>query len=364
MKRVLTLCALAVMCVVLAAPGVAMAKKKVKVGFALLWTIDDRGWTTAHYNGIQYLKEKLGDQIEVVYKEKVLGPDAERVFREFAEEGCDIIFGTCFDHMEPELRVAKDYPNIKFEHCSGYKTLPNMRTYMGRIYQADYLCGYLAGLMGFKDVGTVGTHPIPEPVRGVNAFTLGLLRGLKEKGVQHSDTVNTVAWLNSWADPVKETTLAETLVAKKHDLIRQMADTPDSSLAACAAGVPSIGYGTDAASWGAECALTSSVLNWGPYYVKAVQDVIDGTWKTGTYWKGFDADAVRLADFSDKVPQDVRDKVMAAMQKLKDGDDTIFTGPIYNQKGEEVLAPGKKFTDVQLLSMQMLVKGVQGKLAK
>ncbi len=297
-------------------------------------------------------------------RKRVLGPDAERVFREFAEDGCDIIFGTCFDHMDPMYRVAKDYPNIKFEHCSGYKTLPNMRTYMGRIYQADYICGYLAGLMGFTNVGTVGTHPIPEPVRGVNAFTLGQLRGLAESGVKHGETVNTVAWLNSWADPVKETTLAETLVARKHDLIRQMADTPDSSLAACAAGVPALGYGTDAASWGAECALTSSLLNWGPYYVKAINDMLNDTWKVERYWKGFEADAVKLADFNAKVPQDVRDKVMAAIQQLKDGKDDIFAGPLYDQNGNEVLPAGKKFDDGQLLSMQMLVKGVQGKLAK
>jgi basic membrane lipoprotein Med (substrate-binding protein (PBP1-ABC) superfamily) len=364
MKRIITLGLAALLCLVLAVPGSALAKKKIKVGFALLWTIDDRGWTTAHYNGIEYLKEQLGDDVEVVYKEKVLGPDAERVFREFAEQGCDIIFGTCFDHMEPLLRVARDYPDIKFEHCSGYKTAQNVRTYMSRIYQADYLCGYLAGLMGFKDVGTVGTHPIPEPVRGVNAFTIGLLRGLKEKGVEHGDVVNTVAWLNSWADPVKETTLAETLIARKHDLIRQMADTPDSSLAACAAGVPAVGYGTDAASWGADCALTSAVLNWGPYYVKAVRDVLDGTWAVGSYWKGFEADGVRLAPFSDDVPQDVRDRVLAAMQKLKDGKDDIFAGPIFDQNGKEVLPAGKTFEDGQLLSMQMLVKGVKGKLAK
>jgi basic membrane lipoprotein Med (substrate-binding protein (PBP1-ABC) superfamily) len=364
MKRFVTLCVLAMLCMLLAAPGAAMAKKKIKAGFALLWTIDDRGWTTAHYNGIQHMKEKLGDDVEVIYKEKVLGPDAERVFREFAEEGCDIIFGTTFDHMEPILRVARDYPDIKFEHCSGYKTASNVRTYMVRIYQADYLCGYLAGLMGFKDVGTVGTHPIPEPVRGVNAFTLGLQRGLMEAGVKHGETVNTVAWLNSWADPVKETTLAETLIAKNHDLIRQMADTPDSSLAACAADVPAMGYGTDAASWGAECVLSSAMLNWGPYYVKAIRDLRDGTWETGSYWKGFEANGVKLADFNESIPQDVRDKVLAVQEQLKNGQDDIFTGPIFDQNGKKVLAEGERFDDGQLLSMQMLVKGVQGKLAR
>lgn len=362
MKRFVLLSLLALLCLGTAVP--ASAQPKIKVGFALLSTIDDRGWTTAHYNGIQYLKQKLGDKIEIVYKENVGGPDAERVFREFAEAGCKIIFGTCFDHMDPEFRVAQDYPDVKFEHCSGYKTLPNMRTYMARLYQADYLCGYTAGLMGFTNVGTVGTYPIPEPVRGVNAFTLGLLRGLQESGTQHGAVVNTVAWLNSWADPVKETTLAETLIAKKHDLIRQMADTPDSSLAACNAGVPAMGYGTDASSFGASCVLTGAMPNWGPYYVKAVNDVLNGTWTTGNYWKGFDGDMVKLAPFNAKVPQSVRAKVLAVEQELKSGHDAIFAGPILDQNGKEVLPAGKTYDDQQLMTMQMLVKGVQGKLAK
>ncbi len=361
MKRFFTSLVLLIMCLLVAMPSVSQAKK-IKAGFALLWTIDDRGWTTAHYNGIQYLKEYLGDQVEVIYREKVDGPDSERVFRELAEAGCDIIFGTTFTHMEPLLRVARDYPNIKFEHCSGYKTAKNLRNYMVRIYQADYLCGYLAGLMGFTNVGTVGTHPIPEPVRGVNAFTIGLLRGLKESGTRHGEHVNTVVWLNSWADPVKETTLAETLIVRGHDLIRQMADTPDSSLATCLQSVPAIGYGTDAAAWGAGCALTSAVFNWGEYYVKAVRDVIDGTWNNTPYWGGFEQNGVRLAAYGKAVPADVRKKVNAAMEELKKGNDMIFAGPLYAQDGKEIVAAGSKLSDKDLLSMQVLVKGVQGRL--
>ncbi len=335
MKHFFTSLVLLAVCLIFAAPTSAQAKK-IKAGFALLWTIDDLGWTTAHYNGIQYMKDQLGDQVEVIYREKVDGPDSERVFREMAEAGCDIIFGTTFTHMEPLLRVAKDYPNIRFEHCSGYKSAKNLRNYMVRIYQADYLCGYLAGLMGFTRVGTVGTHPIPEPVRGINAFTIGLLRGLKESDKLHGSEVNSVIWLNSWADPVKEITLAETLIARGHDLVRQMADTPDSSLAACAESVPAIGYGTNAFAAGAKCALTSSMFNWGPFYVKAVKDVMNGTWDNTPYWGGFEQDGVKLAPYNETVPEEVRKKVNSAMEELKKGRDTIFAGPLMHRMARKL----------------------------
>ncbi|MCA1943931.1 MAG: BMP family ABC transporter substrate-binding protein, partial [Desulfovibrio sp.] len=189
-------------------------KDKVRVAFALLDTINDQGWTTAHYKGIQHLKEVMGDKVEIAYTEKLFSPaDAERVMRKYAEEGYDIIFATTFGHMDPALNVAKDFPNTVFEHCSGYKTAPNMGNYFARMEQAEYLAGYMAGLMGFKNVGTVATQPIPEPVRGINAFTIGLIKGLTEAGQTVPATPVTVAWLKAWRDPINETTLAETMVA-------------------------------------------------------------------------------------------------------------------------------------------------------
>lgn len=358
-------CTTLIACVALLglAPTAPAAEKKVKAAFALLWTIDDQGWTTCHYRGIQHLQQTLGDQVEIAYTEKVRAPDAERVFRNYASQGYDIIFGTTFEHMDALLRVAQDYPDIKFEHCSGYKTNDNMSTYFVRIEQAEYLAGYMAGLMGFKNVGTVATQPIPEPIRGINAFTLGLLKGLKEAGVEHDpEKVNTVVWLKSWRDPINETTLAETLVARGHDLIRQMADTPDSSLAACAQGVPAIGYGTDAAEYGAKCALLSTLFNWGPYYVDAVRRVIDGTWTRREYFAGFDEDGVELSAFHNDVPEDVREKVLAKMREFKDGKDDSFLGPIYAQDGTLLYKEGEKASDADLLSMRVLVKGVSGSI--
>ena len=353
---------LATLCILL--PGTAFsADKKIKVAFALLWTIDDQGWTTSHYDGIEYLREKMGDEIEIAYTEKVRAADAERVFRDYAEKGFDLIFGTTFEHMDALMRVAKDYPDLRFEHCSGYKTSPNMGTYFTRMYQAEYLSGYMAGLMGFNNIGTVATQPIPEPIRGINAFTIGLIKGLEEAGIKYDiDKLNTVVWLKSWRDPIKETTLAETLAARKHDLIRQMADTPDSSKAACAAGVPAIGYGTDAAAAGADCTLVSSVFNWGPYYVETVKAFLAGNWELREYWAGFEKDGVLLSPFGSEVPQDVQTKVMAELEKLKNGEDHIFAGPVATQDGSVLYAEGSSATDKDLLSMRVFVKGVKGKI--
>jgi len=341
----------------------AAEDKKLKVAFALLWTIDDQGWTTAHYEGIKYLQKVMGDKIEVSYTEKVLAADAERVFRDYAKKGYDVIFGTTFEHMDALLNVAKDYPNIKFEHCSGFKSADNMRNYFGRMYQAEYLAGYMAGLMGYKKVGTVATQPIPEPIRGINAFTIGLKKGLDEAGVKYDDdSLNTVVWLKSWRDAANETTLAETLVARKHDLIRQMADTPDSASAACAAGVSAIGYGEDVAKYGADCALVSTTWNWGQYYVKAVEQVLNGSWNNTPYWGGMEDDGVLLSSFNKNVPADVKEKVLAEKAKLAKGEDTIFAGPVFAQDGKELWKKGEKASDKDLLTMRVLVKGVAGKI--
>ncbi|THB67822.1 MAG: BMP family ABC transporter substrate-binding protein [Desulfovibrio sp.] len=346
--------------------GAAWAQQdKVKAAFVLLETIDDQGWTTAHYNGIEYLQEQLGDKVEISFTENVMAPaDAERVIRDYAAQGYDVIFATTFTHMEPMVAVAPEFQDTVFMHCSGYMTADNLGTYFVRMYQAEYLAGYTAGLMGYKNVGTVATHPIPEVVRGINAFTLGLERGLTESGTEFDpDKVNTVVWLQAWRDPINETTLAETLVAGGHDLIRQMADTADSSLAACAGGVPAIGYGTDAAFYGADCALVSTVLNWGPVYTRTVEQVLAGTWETEQYWGGMDEQGAILSPFGASVPPEVQEKVLAAQAEIEAGNDTIFTGPIMNQAGEEQVADGVALTPVQLLAeMNWFVQGVSGSL--
>ena len=344
---------------VFSAPSVA----KTKVAFALLWTIDDMGWTTAHYRGIEYLKKKLGDQIEVSYTEKVLAANTEQVLRSYAKAGYDIIFATTFEHMDPTVIVARDFPNVVFEHCSGYKkNNKNMGNYFLRMYQGEYLAGYMAGLMGYKNVGTVATQPIPEPVRGINAFTIGLKKGLVEAGVAHNPKkVNTIVWLKSWRDATNETLLAETLVGRGHDLIRQMADTPESAVAACRKGVPAIGYGIDVSNQ-ANCALVSSEWNWGVYYVDAVKRAMAGAWRPAEVWWGFEKLGMKLSPFNTSVPDKVKQKVLAEKAKLENGVDNIFAGPLRDQTGKEKISVGQKAGDPDLLTMRWLLEGVSGKI--
>jgi basic membrane lipoprotein Med (substrate-binding protein (PBP1-ABC) superfamily) len=343
--------------------GAPSALAKTKVAFALLWTIDDMGWTTAHYRGIQYLQEALGDQIEVSYTEKVLAANAERVLRGYARAGYDIVFATTFEHMDPCTIVAKRFSKVVFEHCSGYKKNDkNMGNYFLRMYQGEYLAGYMAGLMGYKNVGTVATQPIPEPVRGINAFTIGLRKGLKEAGIAHDPAkLNTVVWLKSWRDATNETLLAETLASRGHDLIRQMADTPESAQAACRKGVPAIGYGIDVGAQ-APCALVSTEWNWGVYYLDAVERVMNGTWRPAEVWWGFERDGITLSPFNASVPAAVRQKVLAEKQLLAEGVDRIFGGPLKDQSGTLKIPAGQQATDQDLLTMRWLVEGVSGEI--
>jgi len=336
---------------------------KMKVAFALLSTIHDLGWTTAHYRGIEQLKREMKDQIVVDYTENVLAADTERVVRNYAKNGYDLIFATTFEHMDPTLMVAKDFPKTIFEHCSGYKTAPNMGNYFARMEQAEYLAGYMAGLMGYKNVGTVATQPIPEPIRGINAFTLGLLRGLKEGNHPHdAKKVNTVVWLKKWLDPINEVVLAETLINQQHDLIRQMADTPDSARTACFKKVPAIGYGMDVRQYGADCALVSTTWNWGPYYVDAVRRAMNKSWKPQEVFWGFKENLIGLSSFHGSVPKPVQHKVLAELKRMKEGRDDSFLGPITSQEGKVAIPAGQRASDKELLTMKWFVEGVVGQI--
>ena len=349
-----------------AGPAAPAVKQKIRAAFVLLETIDDQGWTTSHHDGIEYLKQKLGDRVEVSYTENVHTRDeVERVLRDYASQGFDVIFGTTFSYMEAMDKVAGEFPDVVFMHCSGYKTRPNLGTYMVRIEQGEYLAGYLAGLMGFHDVGTVATQPISEVLRGIDAFTLGLQRGLREaKTTFDPAKVNTVVWLNSWRDAVHETALAEALAAEGHDLIREMADTSESSRAACQKGVPAIGYGTDSAKYGAACALTSTTLQWGPLYVDILKKIMAGTWRSEQLFVGFEGGGVELSPFGPTVPQAVAAKVLALEAKMAGGEDRSFAGPIVDQAGTLRVKKGQKATDAELLSLRWLVRGVVGKASE
>ncbi|MGC9394194.1 MAG: BMP family ABC transporter substrate-binding protein [Anaerolineae bacterium] len=334
--------------------GTSKTGEPYKVAFVYIGPPGDLGWTYEHDRGRKALEEALGDAIETTYIENVEeGPDAARVIRQYAQEDYDMIFATSFGYMDYMYEVAEEFPDVKFEHCSGYKTRDNMAAYFGRIYQARYLSGIVAGKMTTNgNIGYVAAFPIPEVVRGINAFTLGV------RSV-NPDAKVTVVWTNTWYDPVKEREAAVALLDAGADIIAQHQDTTEPQKAAQERGALSIGYDSDMRAFVGDSVLTSPIWNWGKYYIETVEAAIDGKWETHSYWEGLNDDVVKLADYSAKVPQDVRDLVDTATQEIIDNDQ-IFCGPIKDQAGNEVVAAGQCLSDGDKLGMQFFVEGVVG----
>ena len=325
-----------------------------KIALVYIGPPGDLGWTYEHERGRKMVEEQFGDQVELTYIENVPeGPDAARVIRQYAQDGYDMIFATSFGYMDPMLEVAQEFPEVKFEHCSGYKTADNMSTYFGRIYQPRYLSGIVAGSMTQNNnIGYVAAFSIPEVVRGINAFTLGV-RSVNPDAEVH------VVWTNTWFDPVKEREAAVALLDAGSDIITQHQDTTEPQKAAQERGMLSIGYDSDMRNFVGDTVLTSPIWNWGSYYVQTVQDALDEKWETHQYWGGLKEGVVQLADFSPRVPQDIRDKVDAAKQKILGGAD-VFCGPINDQEGNEKIAAGQCMGDGDMLGMDWFVEGVIG----
>ncbi len=330
-----------------------------KIAFVYIGPPGDLGWTYEHDRGRKALEAKFGDKIQTAYIENVPeGPDAARVIRDYAQQGYDMIFATSFGYMDPMYEVAQEFPNVKFEHCSGYKTLDNMSTYFGRMYQARYLSGIVAGKMTkANNIGYVAAFPIPEVVRGLNAFTLGV------RSVNPEATVH-VVWTSTWYDPVVEREAAVALLDGGADIIAQHQDTTEPQKAAQERGMLSIGYDSDMRAFVGDTVLTSPVWNWGEYYMDTVQAAIDGKWTTHQYWGPMKDGVVKLADFSPKVPQDVRDLVAAAQKDIVDGKMDVFCGPILDQNGAEKVPAGTCMSDADMLSFDWLVQGVVGTLSQ
>ena len=333
------------------------AVEPYKVAFIYIGVPGDLGWTHEHDVARLELEAALGDKVKTAYMENVPeGPDATRIIRQYAQDGYDMIFATSFGYMDPMAEVAAEFPDVKFVHCSGYKTSDNMSVYFGRIYQARYLAGIVAGRMTKSNIiGYPGAFPIPEVVRGINAFTLGA-RSVNPKAQVR------VVWTNTWYDPVKEREAAVALLDAGADIITQHQDTVEPQKAAQERGKLSIGYDSDMRKFVGDTVLTSPVWNWAPYYIDTVKRGIDGTWKTGSYWEGLSADVVRLAEFSPLVPQELRDEVAAVKQKIVGGSWDVFTGPIKDNAGKLRVSEGARMSDDELLSLDWFVEGVVGKV--
>lgn len=339
----------------LAIPAASFAAKEVKVGFIYISPVGDAGYSYAHNEGRKAVEKMEG--VTTSFVESVPeGPDSERVALKMARKGYDVIFGTSFGYMDPMLKVAKKFPKVAFLHCSGYKTAKNMGNYFGRIYQSRYLTGVVAGSMTKSNIlGYVAAMPIPEVIRGINAFTLGA------QSVNPKVQVR-VVWTNSWYDPATEKEAAKSLLDVGADVLAQHQDSPGPQEAAEEAGVYSVGYNTDMKSFAPKAHLTSAVWNWAPYYTKVVKEVQDGTWKPESVWLGMETGVVDISPYGDMVPEAVRENVDNLKQKIIDGSLKVFTGPIFDQQGKEMVPAGQVAPDDQLLNMNWFVKGVTGTL--
>ena len=329
--------------------------EKLKVAFVYVAPIGDLGWIWAHEQGRLMLENELG--VETAFIENVPeGPDAERVICDFVTKDYDVVFATSFGFMDHMLTVAEQFPDKYFEHCSGYKTTDNMATYFGRMYQPRFLSGLVAGKATTTNkIGFVAAFPIPEVVRGINAFTLGV------RAVNPAATVHMV-WTQTWFDPVKEKEAAVALLDEGCDVIAQHQDTTEPQKAAQERGTLSIGYDSDMQQFVGDTVLTSPVWNWGPYYVNRVQAVMDGTWTTGQYWGGMKEGIVDLAPLSPQVPSGAKTLVDEYRQKILSGEWDVFCGPIFSQDGKLAIAPGECMSDGDMLGMSWFVQGVVGEV--
>ena len=339
--------------------GSALAADPVKVGFIYVGPISDHGWSYRHDIGRQAIEAKFGDAVETTYVESVPdGADAERVIRKLASTGHDLIFTTSFGFMNPTIKVAKDFPDVRFEHATGYKRADNVSTYAARFYQGRAVIGTMAGMMTKTNtVGYIASFPIPEVVRGINAFTIAMRKVNPEATVK-------VVWVNTWYDPGKEADAAKALIDQGVDIITQHTDSPAPLQVAQERGLFGFGQASDMAAFAPEAQLTSIIDNWDEYYVARTQAVIDNTWESGDTWGGIDSGMVGFPEYGEQVPDDVKAAADVVRQGIEDGSIHPFQGPVYSQSGEELLAEGESYNDEALLGMNFYVQGVQGELPK
>jgi len=341
------------------APAAASAKAEpLKIAFAYVGPVGDGGWTFAHDNGRKAVEKEFGDKVVTSFVEKVPeSADAERVIRDMAGQGNKLIFGTTFGYMEPMLKVAADMKDVKFEHATGYKTADNMRTYDSRTYEGAYMAGVVAGKMTKSNtLGVVASIPIPEVIRNINSFTLG------------AQSVNPkiktkVVWVNDWFNPPKETEAATALINGGADVLMQNTDSSAVLQTAEKLGKRAFGWDSDMTAYGPKAHLGSAVINWGPYYIKAVRDALEGKW-TGNQaaWWGVKEGAIDFVSIAADVPEDTKKKLDEVKAGLKDGSFAIWKGPIVGQDGKEVLAKDAVADDKFLGGINFYVKGVDGKI--
>ena len=338
------------------APAPAKADP-LKIAFAYVGPVGDGGWTFAHDNAPKALEKEYGDKIVTTFVESVPeSADAERVIRDMAGQGNKLIFGTTFGYMEPMLKVAADNPEVKFEHATGYKTAPNMRTYDSRTYEGAYMAGVIAGRMTKSNtLGVVASIPIPEVIRNINSFTLGAQSS-------NPNIKTKVVWVNEWFNPPKETEAATALINGGADILFQNTDSSAVLQTAEKMGKRGFGWDSDMTAYGPKAHLGSAIINWAPYYIKTVGEVLDGKWATGQTWWGVKEGAIDLVSLAADVPEEAKKALDDVKAGLKAGSYNIWKGPISDNTGKEVLAKDAVADDKFLGGINFFVKGVEGKV--
>ena len=346
----------AVMALGLATAG--FAEDKTKVGFVYVGPVGDGGWTYEHDQGRLAVEAEFGDAVETVYVENVAeGPDAERVITQMALDGADLIFTTSFGFMDPTINVAQKFPNVKFEHATGYKRAANVSTYSARFYEGRAVQGHIAGKMTKSNIiGYIASFPIPEVIRGINSAYLHASR-------VNPDVEFKIIWVYTWFDPAKEADAAKALIEQGADVVLQHTDSTAPQAAAQEAGnVITFGQASDMAQYAPMPRVTSIIDNWAPYYVARTRAVMEGTWESVDTWDGMDTGMVEIGEMSDAIPVDVQREATTMMQGMERGEYHPFTGPINKQDGSAWLAEGEVADDGTLAGMAFYIEGIEGEI--
>jgi basic membrane protein A and related proteins len=334
----------------------ARADEPLKVGFVYLGPVGDFGWTYQHDLARQEAVAKFGDKIKTAYVENVPeSPDAEHVITDLAAKGNKLIFTTSFGYMNYTIKVAKLFPAVMFEHCTGYKRANNVATYNIRFYEGRFVQGIIAGKLAKSGVaGYVGSVPVPEVVQGMNAFLLGM------RSVNPAARLKFIM-INSWYDPGQEGDAAKALIDQGCEVITQHTDSPTPLQVAESRGIKAFGEATDMAKFAPKSELSANVNVWGPYYIKRIQAVLDGTWKSDDVWGGLASGMLKMSPFSN-MPDDVKALAQQTVDDISSGKRKIFVGPLTDQSGTLRLPAGEVMDDGTLAGLQWLVQGVEGKL--
>jgi simple sugar transport system substrate-binding protein len=340
----------------LATPGTA---QETRIGFVYVSPIGSAGWTYQHDLGRQHLEKVFAGKVKTSFVESVPeGADAERVIRQLAAGGNQIVFTTSFGYMDPTVKVAPAFPKVVFEHATGYKRAANVGTYIARFEEGRYLAGLVAGKMSKSAVaGYVSAFPIPEVIRGINAFAIGMREANPKATVR-------VVWINTWYDPGKEREAAEALVAQGADVIMQHTDSTAPVQAAEAKGVYAIGYHSDMSKFGPKAHLVASIHDWTGYYQSVVEKVMKGEWKPEAYVGGLKEGMVKMAGWGPMVPAEVKTLVAQKEEQIKTGTFHPFQGPLKAQDGSSKAEAGKVLPEKEILEMNYYVEGVIGQLPR